>query len=204
MTIFTAALLLLLVMDPFGNVPLFLSVLNPIAPERRRRVIVRELLFALAVLLGFLFLGRYLLTALGLSAPILTIAGGIILFIISLRMIFPPVGGAFAADAQEGGDDPIFVPLAVPFLAGPSALASVIFIMNSDPGRWPEWLAAVILAWGITAVVLFFSADLVRLLKRRGLLAIERLMGMVLTAIATNMILSGLSQFFKLPAAGLG
>ncbi|MDA0867207.1 MAG: NAAT family transporter [Cyanobacteria bacterium] len=198
MTIFSAVLLLLLVMDPFGNVPLFLSVLNPVAPERRRQVIVRELLIALAFLLVFLLAGRYLLAAIGISESVLTAAGGIILFLIALRMIFPPAGGAFATDVDEAENEPLLVPLAVPFVAGPSALASVIFIMSSDPSRWPEWLAAVILAWGITGLVLFFSADLARLLRRRGLIAIERLMGMVLTAIATKMLLTGIGEFFAL------
>jgi multiple antibiotic resistance protein len=198
MTIFSAALLLFLVMDPFGNVPLFLAVLNPIAPERRRRVIVRELLIALGFLIVFLFAGHYLLEAIGISESILTIAGGIILFLIALRMVFPPAGGAFAVDAEGAESEPLLVPLAVPFVAGPSALASVLFIMSDNPARWPEWLAAVILAWGVTSLILFFSTDLARLLKRRGLIAIERLMGMVLTAIATKMMLTGIRAFFAL------
>lgn len=198
MTIFSAALLLFLVMDPFGNVPLFLSVLRPIPPERRRRVIVRELLLALAFLILFLFAGRYLLAALGITEPILTTAGGIILFLIALRMVFPPAGGAFAADVEAAGGDPVLVPLAVPFLAGPSALASVIFVMGSDPTRWPEWLAAVLSAWAATGAILYFSTALADVLKRRGLVAIERLMGMVLIAIATKMVLTGVGGFFGL------
>lgn len=198
MTLLSAALLLFLVMDPFGNVPLFLAVLRPVAPERRRRVIARELLLALGFLLLFLFAGRYLLAALGITEATLTVAGGVILFLIALRMVFPPPGGAFAADVEEGGDEPLLVPLAVPFIAGPSVLASVLFIMSSDPSRWPEWLAAVLLAWAVTGAVLLFSTDLARVLKRRGLVAIERLMGMVLIAIATGMILTGIGDFFSL------
>ncbi len=198
MTLFSAALLLFLVMDPFGNVPLFLSVLRPVAPERRRKVIARELLLALGFLLMFLFGGRYLVAAIGISEATLTVAGGVILFLIALRMVFPPPGGIFAADVEEGGQEPLLVPLAVPFIAGPSALASVIFIMSSDPSRWPEWLAAVCIAWGITGTVLMMSVDLARLLRRRGLVAIERLMGMVLTAIATKMILTGIAAVFSI------
>jgi multiple antibiotic resistance protein len=182
MTLLAATVLLFLVMDAFGNVPVFLSVLAPVAPERRRRVIARELLFALAFLLGFLFAGRFLLDAIGLTEDALTIAGGIILFLIALKMVFPPPGGAWAVDMEEGGEEPFLVPLAVPFIAGPSVLASVLFVMSSDPARWPEWLAAV----------------LARVLKRRGLVAIERLMGMVLTAIATKMVLDGVGSFFGL------
>ena len=196
MTLLSAALLLFLVMDPFGNVPVFLSVLEPVAPERRRRVIARELLLALGFMLAFLFAGRYLLAALGLTEATLNVAGGVILFLIALRMIFPAVRGGPVADADEGGAEPFLVPLAVPFIAGPSVLASVLFLMSSEPGRWPEWLAAVVLAWAVSGAVLLSSTDLARLLKRRGLIALERLMGMVLTALAVQMVLTGVKEFF--------
>ena len=196
MTIFSAALLLFLVMDPFGNVPLFLSVLNPIAADRRRKVIIRELLLALTALILFLFLGRYILSAIGISESILTTAGGVILFLIALRMVFPPARGPYPVDVDESSDEPILVPLAIPLLAGPSALASVLFLMSSDPDRWPHWLAAVLIAWAMTATVLLLSSPLARLIKKRGLIAIERLMGMVLTAIAIKMILTGIGDFF--------
>jgi len=196
MTIFSAALLLFLVMDPFGNVPLFLSVLNPIAADRRRKVIIRELFLALAALILFLFLGRYILSAIGISESILTTAGGVILFLIALRMVFPPARGPYTVNVDESSDEPILVPLAIPLLAGPSALASVLFLMSSDPGRWADWLAAVLIAWAMTATVLLLSSPLARLIKKRGLIAIERLMGMVLTAIAIKMILTGIGDFF--------
>lgn len=200
MTIFSAAFLLFLVMDPFGNVPLFLSVLSPIAAERRRRVIIRELLLALAALIIFFFLGRYILSAIGVSESILTTAGGVILFLIALRMIFPPVRGPYPVDMDDSAEEPILVPLAIPLLAGPSALASVLFLMSSDPDRWPHWLAAVLIACAMTATVLLFSSSLARLIKKRGLIAIERLMSMVLTAIAIKMILTGIGHFFGIRA----
>ena len=196
MTIFSAALLLFLVMDPFGNVPVFLSVLRPVAPERRRKVIARELVIALGFLLAFLFGGRYVLDAIGISEASLTVAGGVILFLIALRMVFPSPGGVFATDAEESEGEPLLVPLAVPLIAGPSALASVLFIMGSDPARWPEWLGAVALAWAGAGAVLLLSVDLARIMGRRGLTAVERLMGMVLTAIATKMVLTGIGDFF--------
>ena len=196
MTLFSAAFLLFLVMDPFGNVPVFLSVLEPVAPERRRRVIARELLIALGFLVAFLFGGGTILDAIGISEASLTVAGGVVLFLIAIRMVFPPPGGAHNADATEGGEEPFLVPLAVPFVAGPSALASVLFLMNTDPTRWPVWLGAVLLAWGATGTVLLLAPNLARVLKRRGLVAIERLTGMVLIAIATKMILTGIADFF--------
>ena len=139
-----------------------------------------------------------MLAALGISEATLTVAGGILLFLIALRMVFPPPGGAFATDSDMGDGEPFIVPLAVPFIAGPSVLASVLFIMNSDPGRWPEWLAAVGLAWLISGIVLISSVDLARILGKRGLVAIERLMGMVLIAIATKMVMTGIKEFFSI------
>ena len=185
-------------MDPFGNVPVFLSVLRPVDKGRRRWVIARELLIALAFLIVFLFGGEYLLAAIGLSESSVTVAGGIILFLIALRMVFPSPGGVFGEDAERASDTPLLVPLAVPLVAGPSALASVLFIMNQDPTRWLEWLAALLLAWGATGIVLLLAPNLSRLLGQRGLIATERLMGMVLTAIASKMVLSGIAEFYGL------
>lgn len=199
MTLLSAALLLFLVMDPFGNVPIFLSVLRSVDEDRRRRVIARELLIALVFLLAFLFGGRYLLNAIGISESTLTVAGGVILFLIALRMIFPSPGGVFGADAENAEDaagEPLLVPLAVPLIAGPSAMASVLFIMSSNPARWLEWLAALGLAWGATGAVLLLAPNLARLMGQRGLVATERLMGMVLTAIASKMVLTGIAEFF--------
>jgi multiple antibiotic resistance protein len=192
MTLTAAALLLFLVLDPFGNIPFFLTVLARVDAARRRRVVVRELLLALLVLVVFLFGGPLLLRVLGISEPALTVAGGIILFLIALRMIFPGRRGLFE-DELEG--EPFLVPLAIPYVAGPSAMASVLFIMNRDPGRWPEWLAALLIAWAATAVILVLGTALSRHLGRRGLIAMERLMGMVLTTLAVQMFLDGLDRY---------
>ena len=148
MSLVSAFVLLLLVMDPFGNVPMFLAALTPVPPERRRLVIVRELLIALALLVLFLFVGPVILRTLGVSEPALSIAGGIILFIIALRMIFPQ----HSVMAEDLDGEPFIVPLAIPFVAGPSALASVMFVMSTDPRRWATWLAALCLPRGCTTV----------------------------------------------------
>lgn len=194
MTLVSAFVLLFLVMDPFGNVPMFLSALQPVPSERRRRVVARELLIALAVLVLFLFAGASVLRVLGISQPSLSIAGGIILFLIALRMIFPQHGTV----AEDLDGEPFVVPLAIPFVAGPSAMASVMLLVSEAPARWPEWLAALLLAWGATAAILLLAPRLARALGRRGLVAVERLMGMVLTALAVEMFVRGLV------AAGLG
>lgn len=183
-------------MDPFGNVPVFVSVLRPVERDRRRWVIARELLIALGFLIVFLFGGEYLLDAIDISESSVTVAGGIILFLIALRMVFPSPGGVFGEDVEDASEAPLLVPLAVPLIAGPSALASVLFIMSNDPTRWLEWLAALLIAWAVTGAVLLLAPNLSRLLGRRGLVATERLMGMVLTAIASKMVLSGVAEFY--------
>jgi multiple antibiotic resistance protein len=192
MTVLSAAVLLVLVIDPFGNVPLFLSALERVEPRRHLRVVARELLVALAVLLAFLFGGRYLLDLIGISEPSLTVAGGIILFLIALRMIFPSPGRAFEVEVRG---EPFVVPLAVPFVAGPSAMAAVLLITGREPERRLEWLAALVLAWATSGVILLLATRLRRLLGDRGLIAMERLMGMVLCAVAVQMLMSGVVQF---------
>ena len=188
MTVASAALLLFLVMDPIGNIPFFITTLKDIAPRRRRFIIFRECMFALVVLVAFLFGGQYILQLLQISEPALTIAGGIILFLIALKMIFPR--GKTTDDELEG--EPFLVPLAIPFIAGPSALATVMLIMSTDTARWQEWLLALGIAWLASGIIIFIGTALSRFLGSRGLIAIERLMGMVLTTIATQMILDGL------------
>ncbi len=194
MTILSAALLLVLVMDPFGNIPFFVSALQGVEPARHKRIIARELLIALAALVLFLFVGQHLLDVLHVSGAALTTAGGVVLFLIAVKMVFPPQGG-HAAEAIDG--EPFIVPLAIPYVAGPSSLASVLLIMNREPERWPEWLVAVVLAWLVTGLVLSTSGFLARVLGRKGLIAIERLMGMLLVAMAIQMVMTGVRQFLE-------
>jgi multiple antibiotic resistance protein len=192
MTVLSAAVLLFFVMDPLGNVPLFLTALRRVAPARHRHVIVRELLIALALLIAFLFLGRGLLGLLRVSAEALTVAGGVILLLIALRMIFPTADFNLREEVEE---EPFVVPLAVPYTAGPSALATVLLLTSREPGRWPEWLLAIALAWLATSVVLYFAGFMSRFLGQRGLVAMERLMGMLLVTVAMEMLLGGLRQY---------
>ena len=179
-------------MDPLGNVPVFLAALKNVPDNRRRRVVLRELLIALGVLTAFLLAGPLLLQALHISEPALRIAGGIVLFMIALRMVFTP---GEEADVANHGEEPFIVPLAIPFVAGPSAMAAVLLLVSQDPDRKLEWMGALLLAWLVTAVVLEAGNLLHRLLGRRGLLAMERLMGMILTTLAVEMFLGGLKQF---------
>lgn len=194
MEIIFAALTLLLIMDPLGNIPAFLSVLKDVAPERQRPVLVREILLAYAVLLIFLFAGGYVLQLFGLRPEAISIAGGIILFIIAIRMIFPTEGG-IVGETPEG--EPFLVPLAIPLIAGPSVMASVLLLKQSDGINTVQLLAAVTLAWAVSAVVLYSAPALYRVLKIRGLVAMERLMGMLLVILSVQMFLDGTAVFMN-------
>ncbi len=190
----SAVVILLLVMDPIGNIPLFVSLLRPVEAARRTRVILRECAIAFAVLLVFVFFGAAILGVLGLSDPSLTIAGGVILFLIALRMIFRRPEGVFG-DTVSG--EPFIVPLAIPSIAGPAAIATVMLLVSRAPQRLLEWCVAVSVAM-LATVALLVSADrLARLAGEQGLLAFERLMGLILTAIAVEMLLRGIETFVR-------
>ncbi len=193
MTLLSAAVLLFLVMDPMGNIPLFLTSLKNIDRSRHQKIILRELLIALGVLVFFLFAGQYVLKVLQISDPTLSISGGIILFIIAIRMIFP--NRMRQSNYPELEEEPFIVPLAIPLIAGPSALASVMLLMSRDSSRWLEWLIALLLAWMAAGVILLMSGKLSRVMGPRGLVALERLMGMILTTVAVEMILKGIRSF---------
>jgi multiple antibiotic resistance protein len=192
-SIWSAAVLLFFLMDPIGNIPVILSVLKGIDPKRQRVIIVRELLIALVILLIFLFLGKPLLNFLHLQQEAVTISGGIILLIIGLRMIFPKPEGIMGV--QPGGE-PFLVPIAIPLIAGPSILAMLILMTQSNPGNITNWLVALVIAWFASAVVMLFAPVLLRLLKERGLIALERLMGMILVMIAVQMLINGFRLLF--------
>ncbi len=194
MTLLSAAVLLFFVMDPLGNVPLFLSALRHVEPSRYRIVILRELLFALVILVAFLFVGRYLLDLLHVSRAALTAGGGVILLLIALRMIFPTAERSLHEEVQE---EPFVVPLAVPYTAGPSMLATELLFMSREPERWPVWLGAVVLAWLASASILYFAANLRKLLGDRGLTAVERLMGMLLVVVAVEMLMTGAAEYLR-------
>ncbi len=196
MTIFTAAITLLLVMDPFGNIPLFLSILRDIEPGKRKKIIIREMVIALIILILFLFFGQFLLSAMGISSPAVSIAGGVILFLIAIRMIF--MHRAMPGDSEEGPESPLIVPLAVPLIAGPSSMTVVILLAKQNPDQiWMSFIALII-AWILTSVILLLSDVLGRLFGPRILKAIERLMGMILTTIAIQMLLTGIQNYITM------
>ncbi len=194
MEVFSTAFLLFLVLDPIGNIPAFLAILNNVPPERHRWIIIREMLIALAVLVVFLMLGRYILAALQVSYASLGAAGGIILFLIALRMVFPVPKGV---SGEEVDGEPFIVPLAIPLIAGPAAMATLMLLMAREPANWPQWFTALLLAWAISGVILLLAERLARLLGKRTLTAIERLMGLILTAVAVEMFINGIGQAYQ-------
>lgn len=195
MTILSAALLLFLILDPLGNIPVFLSVLKPLTPKRQRIVLARELLIALAVLMGFLWAGKYALELMHLRQESVQIAGGIVLFLIGIRMIFPRPEGLMG---ELPGGEPFIVPLAIPLVAGPSGMAAVMLMGSNEPGRLWDWSLALMIAWGATAAILFSATLLYKWLGRSALIALERLMGMLLVAISVQMFLDGIGTYLKL------
>jgi MarC family membrane protein len=191
----SAALILVLVMDPLGNIPVFLALLKQVDAARRVRVILRECCIAFAVLLVFVFTGRQLLSLLGLSDSSLNIAGGVILFLIALRIIFKHPEGVFGDSAYEG--EPFIVPLAIPSIAGPTAIATVVLLVSRAPERILEWVVALAVAMAITLALLLFAERVSKLVGEPGLRALERLMGLILTAVAVEMLLRGIEAFVR-------
>ena len=190
-TFASATILLLLITDPFGNISIFANALKHVAPERRARVIVREILIAFALLLAFMFGGASFLRLMNLSDLSLQIAGGVVLFLIALRMIFPPAPG----EVTEMVGEPLIVPLAVPAVAGPSAMATVMLLVRQQPERRLEWVAALSVAMLVGAVILLLAERIQRVLGERVVIAIERLMGLILVAMSVEMLLRGIKTF---------
>ncbi|RLV60791.1 YhgN family NAAT transporter [Parashewanella curva] len=192
MDILSATVMLFLIMDPLGNLPIFASILRHIDPKKRRRVLIRELLISLGIMLIFLYAGEAMLGFLGLRTESVSIAGGIILFLIAIRMIFPQPGGVVGLAA---GEEPFIVPLAIPLMAGPSILATLILLAHTDSSRMTDWTIALIISWGLSAIILLFNGLFTKVLGEKGLSAVERLMGMVLVMISVQMFLDGIAKY---------
>ena len=193
-TFVSALVLLLLVLDPLGSLPVFISVMRQVAPERRTRVALRESALAFAVLLAFMLTGQGFLTLMHLSERSLEVAGGVILLIIAMRMIFASGGELYASDGPPR--EPLIFPLAVPLLAGPSAMATVLLLASRQPERLLHWVGALTVAMTVSAVVLLLADRIRKWIGHSMVSAIEKLMGLVLTAIAVEMILAGLKRYF--------
>ncbi|WAC70890.1 MarC family protein [Roseateles sp. SL47] len=190
----SALILLLLVLDPLGSLPIFIPIMRNVPKERRIKVALREVSIAFGVLLVFMFLGDSFLRLMHLSERSLEVAGGVILIIIAIRMIFSHAGdSAYGADT---GREPLIFPLAVPLLAGPSAMATVLLLASRQPDRIAEWIGALFTAMVLSFLALILADRIRKLLGDSVVSALEKLMGLVLTAIAVEMILAGLKRYF--------
>ena len=187
-----AAVLLFLVVDPLGNIPLFSGILNRYSIRKRRRIIVRETIISFAVLLVFMLMGKRFLQIMHLTEWALQIGGAVVLFLIALKMIFPP-----SRRDEEPMVEPFIVPLATPMVAGPSVLATLLVLVSTQPEQWWNWLVALLIAWGITSAVLLCAPAIARVLKEKGSMAVERLMGMLLVMVAVQMFLNGIEHYLQ-------
>jgi multiple antibiotic resistance protein len=183
--------MLWLVMDSAGNIPVFAAIMSHIPHEKRKKIILRESFIALLVLFIFLFCGNYILTGMQLSSAALGISGAIILFLISIKMIFP----APKTETQHLDNDLFVVPLAIPLTVGPACMTMVMLLRTKYPEQLWQSIAVILIAWFFTTIFLYFGNSLTRILGTRGLTAIERLMGMLLTAMAVQMLLNGITQY---------
>jgi len=194
MSTFYIAFSLFLLMDPIGNIPFYISFLKGLDPKRQRVVIFREMIIALFIIILFNFIGDGLMKFLHIQNDTVQIAGGVILFLLCLKMIFPP-----PHDPNESlphDMEPFIVPLAVPLVAGPAVLAAVMIYSKQEDNSL-VMMGAIVMAWAASLIILLGSSYLKKILGWRGILAMERLMGLVLILIAVQMFMSGLSSFMQ-------
>ena len=191
----SAFVLLFLVLDPLGNLALVASLLRQVESKRRARIVIRECFIAYLILLAFMFGGRQFLDVMNLSEISLSIAGGVILFMIAINMVFKSSESVFAQSPEQLDHEPFIVPLAIPLIAGPSALATVMLMVSREPAKLGVWIAAMTAAMVVSAILLVLGEKIEKLLGKRAMEAIERLMGLILTAIAVEMLLGGIKQF---------
>lgn len=189
----STALPLFLIMDPLGNTSLCLSILKDYSPKQQQRIILREMLIALGFIVLFLFVGDTMLGFLEIDPHTIKIAGGLILLLISMKMIFPQIENS---RADNNIQDPFIVPIAIPLVAGPSLIATIALYAKQIDDK-SIMLSAIFLAWSLVALILYFAPHLKKILRERGLTASERLMGLILILISSQMLLDGIKMFVK-------
>lgn len=193
-TLFSLSLSLFIVLNAFGNIPLFLSLLKGIPRKRQKQIVFRELLIALFIIILFNYIGVWLLKFLNVTQEIVQIAGGVILFLLSLKMLFPKEKTKIEEELKKI-TEPFIVPLAIPLVAGPAVLAAVMVYSPQFPNV--IMIGAIFIAWFATLLILVLSAHLSEWIGQRGLIAIERLMGFIMVLIAIQMFLTGFKIFMK-------
>ena len=194
-SLLSSATVLFFILDPFGNVPKVLVTMRGIEKSRRERILVRELLIALGLMVVFLFAGQPILNAMNVSQKSLSVGGGVLLLLIAIRMVFPPASNGQGEQAET--EEPFIVPLAIPYFAGPATLATVAVMGTKQPDQRHVWLGAIVAAWFVASLVMFFGSRLAGVLGKRGLVATERLMGMILVMISVEMLFTGIASFVE-------
>jgi multiple antibiotic resistance protein len=193
MTFLTLTVILFLIMDPIGNIASFLNVLQDIPPEKRKKIIFREMLIALAFMIAFNYLGEFIFDILNVSETTLRLTSGAILFLVAIKILFPAID---SLRANLPGGEPFVTPLAVPLIAGPSLLATIMLFAHLETSQ-AMMLGAILLAWFFAVLILVNGARLQRVVVTNGLMACERLMGMILVLLAIQRFLEGIQQFVK-------
>lgn len=193
LSLLTIVLTLFLIMDPIGNISSFLTLMKGVDAKRVKFVIFREMLIALAAMLLFAFLGKYLFSFLELSQVSIRLVAGVILFLVSIKILFPSPSN-LRANLPEG--EPFITPLAIPLIAGPSLLATIMLYSNMESCQTIMW-EGILIAWMIACIIFFLALFLFRILGKNGLVACERLMAMVLVMIAIQRFMEGLQLFLK-------
>lgn len=191
MSLFSLSLIFFIIIDPMGNLMSYRNLLQHVPEKRRFWVGLRELSIALAVMLLFNGIGEILFALLGFCESALRIASGIIIFLIALKILFP---GEDAIRTHLPSGEPFVFPLAVPLLAGPGLLATIMLYAHLEPSQ-PHMIAAILLAWGASSLVFLFSSSFYKVLGENGLAAFERLTAMVLVLLAIQRVADGLQLF---------
>jgi multiple antibiotic resistance protein len=191
MTLFSLSLVLFLIMDPLGNMHSFLNYLEGLKPARQKFIILREMLIALLAMLAFNFLGEHLFRLLEISDTTVYIASGVILFLVAIKILFPQPE---LTEPKKPEGEPFLVPLAIPMVAGPALLATIMLYADTETSNW-TMLGAIIIAWSVCCLLLLTSKQIVNLIGMGGLTACEKLMGMILILLSVQRILQGIILF---------
>lgn len=194
MNLATLAIMLFLIMDPIGNIPIYVKELSKFSPARQRLIVLREMGLALGMMLLFSLIGEYIFWAIGVNAIAVGLSSGVILFMIALKMLFPQ--GERYPEHWSYGDEPFIVPLVVPAIAGPGLLATIMLFSHMEPSV-PKMLSAIGLAWLAALSVLIGAPWLKRNFNQNAMTACERLMGMILILLATQRFLEGIRALIQ-------
>ncbi|WP_367670612.1 YhgN family NAAT transporter [Sodalis-like secondary symbiont of Drepanosiphum platanoidis] len=185
---------LLLIIDPLGNLPIFINILKNINYKRRFFIIIREMIFSLFIMFIFLFFGEKILFFLNLKNYVVSISGGIILFLIALKMIFLENKDK---SIIKKNNEPFLVPIAIPLISGPSILSSLIIFSHNYSNNIKYVIFILFISWLIALIILLISNYLIKFLGKQGMIAIERIMGLILIMISIQMILNGIKSYLN-------